>query len=168
MHYRYTYLERKKAMELTTTDLETVLMSDPLLNFCGVMSYDTLPKMLSSYPCGLVINTDPSHKKGEHWVSAYFDNEMNCQYFCSFAMEPFGKIYDFVKKNSFKTHYNVRPLQSLFSPNCGFYAIYHLLLASRGFKLLDIVKTFDENRPLENDKLVENFVYSYVEKCRKN
>lgn len=155
-------------MELTTADLETILNLDPFLRFCGVKSYDTLPKNVSSYPCGFVVNTDPSYRKGEHWISVYFDNEKNCQYFCSFATEPFGKMYDFIKKNSFKTHYNVRPLQSYYSSCCGFFAVYHLLLASRGFSLLDVVKTFEEKEPLENDRLVENFVYSYIEKRSKN
>ena len=134
-------------MALTTEDLETILNLDPILEFAGVKAYDKIPSKVSSYPCGFVINTDPSHKKGEHWISIYFDGERRCQYFCSFGTSPFGQTFDFVKANSNSVCYNKKTIQSFFSSFCGYYAAYHLLLACRGYSLLDVIKTFDLTDP---------------------
>ena len=150
-------------MLLTTTDIEILLNQDPVLRFGGVKAYNEIPAKVESYPQGYVINTDPSHKKGSHWISIYFDREMKCQYFCSFGTVPFGKTYDFVKANSCSVTYNKYTIQSLFSSVCGYYSVYHLLLAARGRSLEDIVKNFDLQDPLKNDNKVLEFVLAYFE-----
>ena len=150
-------------MALTTTDLEILLNRDPILEFGGVKSYDEIPSKVEFYPRGYVINTHPGYKKGEHWISIHFDSYRRCQYFCSFGTVPFGKTYDFVKANSDSVNYNKNLVQSPFSSVCGYYSLYHLVLAARGYSLADVIKTFDIDDPVSNDSRVIDFTIAYLE-----
>ena len=40
--------------------------------FGGVFAADELPKIMNTFPCGFVANTDPSTEPGTHWVAFYF------------------------------------------------------------------------------------------------
>ena len=43
--------------------------------FCGVFPSDKLPQTIEKYPCGIVANTDPSDKPGEHWIALFISIE---------------------------------------------------------------------------------------------
>ena len=52
---------------------------------------------VSKYPSLVIINTDSSKGPGEHWCSAYFDNETVCEYFDPLGFPPKTNNYDFTK-----------------------------------------------------------------------
>lgn len=149
-------------MALTTEELETILRLDPVLDFCGVTAYDRIPTRVYRYPCGFVANTDPSDKKGEHWISLYFNEQRECQYLCALGTEPYGKLRAFATANSHVVFYNKRTLQNVVGPMCGYYSAYHLLQASRGKTLEQIINAFDEADPVKNDDKVQSYLHQYV------
>ena len=147
---------------LNTVELEALLGNDPQLKFGGVKAYDQIPSAVTLRPCGFVFNTDPISKPGTHWISIYFDRQGSCQYFCSQGTAPFGKLRKFVEDNSHVIFFNKYSLQSLNSPYCGYYSVYHLLHASRGHSLHRIVNGFVPYPSLSNDKVVRSFVLDYA------
>jgi hypothetical protein len=44
-------------------------------NIFGVFASDQLPELIEKYPCGFVVNTDPSNQSGTHWLAFYFPSE---------------------------------------------------------------------------------------------
>jgi hypothetical protein len=92
--------------------------------FCGVFPADQLPKSLSTFPCGFVVNTDPSTKPGTHWVVFYFPTYNTGEFFDSYGQPP--EHYNESFKTYFKPYewkHNTQKLQSS-------WAILYFLLIS--------------------------------------
>ena len=51
---------------MNTGQIAYALEQDPKTSkkFCGVFPSDKLPQTIDKYPCGIVVNTDPSTKPG--------------------------------------------------------------------------------------------------------
>ena len=97
---------------MNTRQLERVLSADKFIksSFIGVFPCDTL-NFKPTFPSSLVVNTDPSWRPGEHWVSLYIDNNNNIEYFDSYGFLPTNKkIAVFFSENGAKHKYNNRPL----------------------------------------------------------
>ena len=148
--------------------LDTVQLTHVLTNIgktykikTGVFSYDQLPDSLLG-PAGLIINSDISTESGEHWTSLYIDRDNKSTYLCSFGIEPYGRIYTFVKNNCWETRFNIKTLQNPFTNLCSFYCIFHILMRAQGFSLSDIVDIFNPNDPVENDAKIAQFVLTYI------
>ena len=62
---------------MDTIQIATALTLDLITStkFCGVFRSDQLPKTIESFPCGFVVNTDPSSEPGTHWMAFYFPSE---------------------------------------------------------------------------------------------
>jgi hypothetical protein len=102
----------------------------------------TLPK---NKPSGLIINTDPSSRGGEHWVSLYVDprpNVASVEYYDSLGHQPSRSmsngIYKMIKNNfgelphMLKFKVNSVKNQRATSPNCGFFALKFLTDRAHG------------------------------------
>ena len=53
--------------------------------FGGVFAADELPKLMNTFPCGFVANTDPSTEPGMHWVAFYFPSREKGEFFDSYG-----------------------------------------------------------------------------------
>ena len=148
---------------LTNVQLEDILRYDPVLSFGGVLPYDHIPHRVGSYPCGFIFNTDDSDNPGMHWISLYFDKKQDCQYFCPLGTEPYGLLFDFAERNSRRTYYNQTTLQHPLSSLCGYYCVYHLMHATRGYTLYDVVSQFSQHKWASNDQKVFDFIHGWVE-----
>lgn len=132
--------------------------------FKGVYAADQLPLIVDSYPAAFVVNTDPSHKPGTHWVSFYFNANGNGDFFDSYGKTP--EFYNdefkvFLDNNTGKWKYNKKQLQHISSVVCGQYVVYYLIMKCRpnvdGSKIMSVFtkdKTF-------NDWFVKTFVNTY-------
>ena len=156
------------ARALNTATLEYVLQDDPLLVFGGVFAYDRIPNCVTKYPCGYVFNTDRSDEPGEHWVSVYFGEDRKGEYFCPLGTEPYGALYEFMKKNSIKTVYNKTMIQFPLSSLCGYYCVYHLKRAARGYSITRTLNDFRYRDKRKNDAKVFAWVRREVLKRRRN
>ena len=56
--------------------------------FEGVFAEDLLPRSMNIYPCGYIVNTDPSSKPGKHWVAFYFTRPEQGEFFDSYGHPP--------------------------------------------------------------------------------
>ena len=115
------------------------------------------------YTAGLVVNTDPRQKPGEHWIAMYFPDVRGNEFFDSYGFPPVYYNDDFPRysKNRGDTVRNKKTLQALTSDFCGFYCIYYLYHRTRGHSLDSIVKTFRVKDRVGNDRYVERFVKQY-------
>jgi len=55
---------------LNTLELYEALQQNlPKYHFIGVYAADQLPSFIHTFPAAVIINTDPSNKPGENWIS---------------------------------------------------------------------------------------------------
>jgi hypothetical protein len=139
---------------LYTSEIARAIRSDSLQrqqgNFLGVFASDELPDLIHSFPASLVVNTDPSHKPGTHWIAYYFDPEQILDYFDSEGLPPLpssGNLAQFAKRNASSITFCDKPLQGMHSAACGYYCIAFLTLRSRGYMLENIVSLYWGGKP---------------------
>jgi hypothetical protein len=146
---------------LYTTEIERAL--HPLKHFLGVFASDQLLSIEHiNYPASLVVNTDPLHKPGSHWIAFHFDSQSHLDYFDSQGMPPSSNpnLARFARQNATTITYCDKPLQGLYSAACGYYCIAFLALRSRGYTLSDIVSLYWGGRPGIYDELVCNDIHT--------
>lgn len=53
--------------------------------FTGVFVPNELPKKIEKFPCGIIANTDPNYKPGEHWIAFYLPSPNRGEFFDSYG-----------------------------------------------------------------------------------
>ena len=147
---------------MDTSQIVCALKSDPIARkrFCGVFPSDLLPKVLDTFPCGFVANTDPSNEPGKHWVVFYFQSEREGEFFDSYGKPPdyyHETFKEYVIGHSINWTFNSKQLQSILSDVCGHYCVFYLCHRARGHSMKAIVNMFDSNK-ISNDTKVFRFV----------
>ena len=126
------------------------------VNFLGVFARDTIPEVSvhTRFPACLVVNSESSNGRGEHWLAIYFLDHKRCEFFDSYAF-PLG-LYGLSKYLSkFIVLAQVKhPLQANDSSVCGHYCIYYLYYRSLGFTMDFITQQFATKDLISNDKNV--------------
>lgn len=99
---------------------------------------------------GIVFNTDPHYKSGEHWISMFADLEKGqCYYFDSYGIPPekevrvlMGRISKYIKSKGKEpiVDYNKTQHQKK-GTECGVYSMAFILRMLKGESLNDIQKT---------------------------
>ena len=93
------------------TNAIQILLQDEC-HFRGVYSCDLIPETKYPMPYAMIINTDPSQEKGEHWVSLFVPSEKEIEYFDPYGERPVNEeIYRFMKAFKIKKFFNMQ-LQS--------------------------------------------------------
>jgi hypothetical protein len=141
-------------------ELEASLLVDPYAKdlLCGIYSASNLPKNIVTRPALLIANTDPSTKKGSHWIAIYLDAYGRGEFFCSYGMAPFVKQHkDFLDRNCTTWTHNTTQLQSFSSSLCGQYCVLFLAHRARGLFLDDFLWHF---KKFKNYKQNDAFIRS--------
>ena len=124
----------------------------------GIFPADMLPQNLPARrPLLLVCNTDPSHKRGEHWIVIYFDVSGTGEYFDSFGMETKPIFHHYLTRHSVSYIRNREQLQSSISRFCGHYCVFYCLFKRLNYSMKDIVNCFSNDTSL-NDFIAHKFV----------
>lgn len=144
------------------------LIFNPVTNsaFQGVFARDTLNE-ISKKPKLIICNTDPSYKKGEHWVLFYF-NENSVDFFDSLGRDIYYYGNDFVNfVKRFVTQYEFceERLQPLKSSLCGHYCLFYAYFRCLGFSMSNIVDRMKSHKYVENF-VKENFCICKNSKCK--
>jgi hypothetical protein len=141
---------------MNTDEIRSALNGNPVTATCfrGVFSADQWEKALAKLPGGYVINTDPSHKPGIHWVAVYQDTPGVLETFDSFG-KTFAS-YGFAS-DSHRFVGQTQRLQSSESTVCGQYCMFFLLQRIGGKSYTEILHLFSEDRK-SNDKMVCGYV----------
>jgi hypothetical protein len=151
---------------LYTSEIERAVLSDPVhrkqKHFLGVFASNQLPHTIRSFPASLVVNTDPAHKPGTHWIAYHFDDQRRLDYFDSEGLPPLprdGSLAQFANRNASTIAYCNRPLQGIHSAACGYYCIAFLVLRAQNYSLADIVAFYWGGRPGVYDDAVSEAVH---------
>ena len=146
----------------STADLEALAVQFPYLRryFIGVFSIDTLPDTLTSYPAALIINSDPSHLPGQHWIALFVESKSVAEYFDPYGISPIDQIFKFAKRVSDTLVFNKWWIQPLDSSSCGLYFLYFLVARSSGTTFIDFIKNFKDYDWSRNETLLEQWIQS--------
>ena len=121
---------------MDTLQLERCMRQDKHMErLClGCFPSDKLPTAHSRIPFGLVANTQPSTKEGEHWVALWVGEDGYGEYFDSYAQPPLKTFAQFLNEKALRGWDPVleEPVQTLFSTVCGQHCIYYLYRKCRG------------------------------------
>ena len=124
--------------------------------FKGVYPTDKIPINLPLHSL-IVVNLDPSYKKGSHWIVVHYVEDGKCEHFDSLGRKPDNKIHNLLMINKMIYKYNNQRLQNFFSDTCGLYCICYSYYTSRNRKMEDILKDFNSNLR-NNDQIVKEYI----------
>ena len=124
--------------------------------FGGVFARDQLPKHITNERSIIIVNTDRSSGKGEHWVCIYLNTIDGVgEYFDSFGLPPRSNdIKSFLKNNSNRYTSNNLALQPIISETCGYFCYYYAKRKARGMRMKSILRSFRTLRPHYNNHRV--------------
>ena len=137
--YKQTPIKRRNGW-LDSDDLNTVMRqyqhrySPDDFKFIGshpsdfIKLYPYVPDVIkkSKKDHGIIFNTDPSDKPGEHWVACYINKDNKVEYFDSTGDRPRGNILKFIKTINPEYDYNKNNYQQK-DGLCGVYCLYFLI-----------------------------------------
>lgn len=115
----------------------------------GVFARNRVPRIPKRKRIAYVVNTDPAHMPGQHWVAFYMDDD-TVYYFDPYGLPPIG--FERIMQSRKKQLFFKRRLQGQ-GKMCGQYCLYFILSMQthRSFQLFGD----DLNA---NDRIVEQFV----------
>ena len=144
---------------MNSDQIERILTQDPYTKqvFKDVCPRDRLPASIS-YPSAFVLNTDPSWRKGEHWIAVYFDENKRGEFMDSYALNPeFYNFDSFMNENATTWSCNSKSIQNPLSVVCGHYCVYYILYRCRDVSMKKILSPFTSN-VVKNDQMIEKFI----------
>jgi hypothetical protein len=131
-------------------------------NFLGTFARDNLPYRIRNNT-GLIVNTDPKDKPGEHWVAIFKDKSGYCEYFDPFGLPPlFAEFIQFLNENSsIGIKWSQIQLQCVECITCGYYCVEYIKFRCNNFSLMDLYHSFTIN-PYINDIIVKNRIQNPI------
>ena len=153
---------------MMTDELDAMATSDPKLSrvFDGVYPADMLPVVPQDHDYAYIINADPSHKPGSHWLAVYFTPEC-CEWWDSFGWPPhvYGPAIARFCALRPRLVQKSRRIQALDSDVCGHHCLFFLWHRVRGTSLQEIAAKFTSNMQW-NDQNVRTFVRDHFRRRR--
>ena len=104
----------------------------------------------------VIVNLDPSDKRGSHWIVIHHISKGKVEHFDSLGNKPDIKIHNSLTANSITYKYNNRRLQNFFTETCGLYCIYYSYYSARGKIMEEILNDFSSNLK-HNEIIVKGF-----------
>ena len=120
----------------------------------GVVAVDELPLIVKK-PSIFIVNTDPRHLPGKHWIVVYVDQNV-CEHFNSSGRQPNDEFSDYMTVQGPNYLYNTNRVQAIGSDTCVLYCLFYAYFRCRGFTFLEIVNMFSSNVYI-NETIVKTF-----------
>ena len=117
---------------MDTSQLECCIKCDLLLrqHVLGVFAADQLSQVVvSTYPCGFIVNTNVQSQRGKHWCAFYVNESGETEFFDSYGYPPKEYSHFFtlwMEENSKHQTFNTVQIQSEYSSVCGLYCLFFL------------------------------------------
>lgn len=146
-------------MSLSSIQINRALKSasSTKLYYRGCFASNSIP-IVSVFPACLVINTDPSHKPGQHWVCVYLISPSHCEYFDSYGIAPYVSDIKLWLRQFNNVTVSYKQVQSELSSVCGQHCIFFLTQRCLNKSMREITSLF------ENTILFDRFVARFVSK----
>lgn len=143
---------------MRTEELEAYMLNDPYIRhyYGGVVPLDKLPKRIDKQTV-FIVNTDPAHLPGKHWLAVFFTN-VN-EHFDSSGFYPNSAIEKELITHGPKFCYNTKRVQAFYSDTCGLYCLFYCYFRCRGLSFREIIDMFTPNLHL-NEHIVNQFYES--------
>lgn len=109
--------------------------------FCGVFAADSIPK-ISRTPATMIVNTDPGHESGEHWIVLHLTGHDHLDYFDPLGFPPFVPEIVLFLSRFHSVRFNNRSMQDVASTHCGDYCVCYVKCAASGLDLLTFISRF--------------------------
>ena len=142
-------------------ELQEFILKDPWKRRCygGVISSDEIPKVKVPNKTVYIVNTDPSYKKGQHWILIWYHDIP--EYFDPLAHFPSPEMRASLFFNKSAFYRSTRQVQPSFSVKCGEYCLFYAYYQARGYSMEKIMEKFYSSRLKFNDFKVTAFYNSY-------
>ena len=138
---------------LSTADIVQFLRRHP--TFRGCFPLDRIPP-LTHTPCSMVVNTDKSGGKGEHWVAVYMGDDCCC-YFDSLGLPLLEEeLHQFLGRYYKTATYNKTPIQHWSSVLCGYFCVLFVKCVDSVESFDSFVQQFNKSELKQNDVLVRS------------
>jgi hypothetical protein len=134
------------------------------VEFIGVFPLDAIPAKLKSSTC-VIINSDPSHLPGEHWLAVTVDKDGHCCFFDSFAKPAafYGKRFEKLLSGTDKDYWRSKvTVQQATSNVCGFHVVYFTAQWLRSIDCNRIMDSYHSS-PKVNDQMVVDYLLTRVD-----
>lgn len=146
---------------MNTLQIAAHLQTLPILT--KVCAADQLPNTIS-VPCGVIVNSDPQNKPGEHWTAIYIDKFRIGEYFCSYGYPPIVQQHRrFLSNNCRRWTHSSKEIQDFGSSVCGQYCLLYLLMKAHGRSLADFQNLFTDSRAINDKRLTSLFQRRFKE-----
>lgn len=136
-------------------------------NFFGVFPYDSVPvlEVSADKPSFIIINQDPAHKDGSHWIALEIDISQTKKpkrkgmYFDSYGHAPPKHMKKHVMRILGKKYaHNKQALQGFLATTCGQWCMLYILERCRGTTHTSFLKSFSKKDLDTNDILANAMV----------
>lgn len=143
-------------LNMDTHEILQILRNDQAVKqvLLGVFPIDQVPPIFYK-PAALIVNLDPSHEPGSHWVCMYFDKRGNCDYFDSYGMKPNSMLETYILENASKFKCSSKVVQKPLTSTCGQLCIYYLIWRARGVPMNMILDSLEKRY---SDEFITGFV----------
>lgn len=157
---------------LNNVQLDILAKSDPELKpyFYGTIACDELPsRPRRNRPQAYIVNTDPAHLPGRHWISLWTECGNVCEVMDSYAL-PLDTYKTTQPLKDWLTHHwkyvveNGQSLQSPYSQSCGDYALFYLKAKARGHSMNEFLNRFSKHDYVDNDHQIGQMLKSFIVK----
>ena len=140
---------------MRTEELEEYMLRDPFIRqfYGGVVALDQLPKVIEK-PTIYVVNSDPAHLPGRHWLAIFFDR-VN-EHFDSAGLYPSKSLEVELIAHGPRFRYNDQRVQAFRSDSCGLFCLFYCYFRCRSFSFKEIMSMFSNNLKL-NEAIVIYF-----------
>lgn len=126
-------------------------------SFTGCFPADKIPHV-NSFPTTIIVNTDKSNKRGDHWVAFYMEKDY-CLYFDSFGMGVLEEdILSYLSKYYKSVIYCKNSIQDIFSVACGYFCIAFVLHVTCVNSYHDFLSQFNFEELKNNDIICYNLL----------
>ena len=161
---------------MNTKQLWSALMYNPITEpyFDGIFPIDMLDE-INKKPKLIICNTDPSFKKGQHWIVFYF-NEDYVEFYDPLGnnISAYGpEFLDFILKYTEKYKCCKLRTQPYKSSLCGEYCLYFAYFRCNGMSMEKIISTMKSSHQvldIVNDifQLCKSSKCLFLHNCKKN
>lgn len=136
--------------------------------FLGALPCNHLPREIHQRPAMVVINTEPSHKAGAHWLAIYITTERQGYFFDSYGHPPSYSefpetILRFLEQHCIDVVHSTQQVQDPSSTACGQHCVFFLYNMQKGVSYQKFLKMYGGNLPRNDEK-----VYAFVSHIHPN